>query len=271
MSAEKTVDLLFTLASDLAVEHFHIQDDNFFVSTARVEKVVALLNERRPTFTWTLGGAHVAHLKHYSPDFFRTMRSAGCVRLLIGAESASQEVLSRVGKKQTPQQVMDINRNLTEAGIRPIYSFISGVPDETDDDLRATVELMARLRKSGGQVDVGTIKPLIFYPGSTLYSWALDNGFDPPETVEGWIGISWDHYLELPYPWLSQSRRRFLIRLYYYSLLWNPDYHWVSSPLFTGAARMLMPLTEWRLKRLEFRLGLLPSVLRWIQHIALSR
>ncbi len=271
MSAEKTVDLLFTLASDLAVEHFHIQDDNFFVSTARVEKVVALLNERRPTFTWTLGGAHVAHLKHYSPDFFRTMRSAGCVRLLIGAESASQEVLSRVGKKQTPQQVMDINRNLTEAGIRPIYSFISGVPDETDDDLRATVELMARLRKSGGQVDVGTIKPLIFYPGSTLYSWALDNGFVPPETVEGWIGISWDHYLELPYPWLSQSRRRFLIRLYYYSLLWNPDYHWVSSPLFTGAARMLMPLTEWRLKRLEFRLGLLPSVLRWIQHIALSR
>ncbi|MBM4352907.1 MAG: B12-binding domain-containing radical SAM protein [Deltaproteobacteria bacterium] len=269
LSAARVHERMARLSRSLGVEHFHVQDDNFFVRTARIEEFVSLLErDSGPGFTWTVGGAHVAHLKRYDEAFFRRMRKAGCVRLLIGAESGSARILERVGKRQTTDEVLEVNRRLCAAGIRPIYSFISGVPDEEDDDLRQTVDLMFRLREEG-PVDVGTIKPLVFYPGTTLYAWALRNGFVPPDTVEGWSGITWDHYMRLPYPWLTTERRRFLIRLYYSSLLWNPDYHWVSSPLFSGLARLLMPITNRRMRSLDFRLAVMPAVLEWLQHRAL--
>jgi radical SAM superfamily enzyme YgiQ (UPF0313 family) len=269
ISAERTHERMERLARTLDIHHFHIQDDNFFTRTARVEELVARLERGSgPTYTWTVGGAHVAHLKRYDESFFRRMRKAGCVRLLIGAESGSARVLERVGKKQTTEEVMAVNRHLCAAGIRPIYSFISGVPGEEDSDLRQTVDLMFRLRAEG-PVDVGTIKPLVFYPGTSFYGWALENGFVPPNTVEGWSGLTWDHYMRLPYPWLSTDRRRFLIRLYYASLLFNPDYHWVSSPLFSGLARALMPVTKYRMRTLDFRAAVMPAVLEWVQHRAL--
>ncbi len=269
ISASQARERMDRLARSLRVEHFHIQDDNFFTRTARVEELVAGLETGSgPGYTWTVGGAHVAHLKRYDEAFFRRMRKAGCVRLLIGAESGSARVLERVGKRQTSEEVLAVNRRLCAAGIRPIYSFISGVPGEVDDDLRQTVDLMFRLRQDG-PVDVGTIKPLVFYPGTRFYGWALDNGFVPPHTVEGWSGLTWDHYMRLPYPWLTPERRRFLIRLYYSSLLFNPDYHWVSSPLFSGLSRLLMPVTRRRMRSLDFRGAVMPAILEWVQHRAL--
>jgi len=269
MTPGRTVELLDFLAERLNVDHFHVQDDNFLVNARRVEKVVELLLNAPRRFTWTVGGAHVAHLKRYGDDFFAALRKAGCTRLLIGAESGSPDVLQRIGKKQTPDEILDVNRRLARAGIRPIYSFVSGVPGETDHDLVLTVELMDALRSEGKAVDVGTIKPLVFYPGTRFYSWALDNGFVPPATVEGWAQVTWDNYLDLPYPWLAPARKRFLLDLYYTSLLWNPEYHWVRSPLFSRAARLLMPLTRRRMRHLDFRYSVMPSVLRFLQHRAL--
>ena len=270
LSAVNSVDMLLDLARRYQVEHFHIQDDNFFVKADRVEEIVRLLLECNPGFTWTVGGAHITHLKRYPLGFFRDMARAGCVRLLIGAESGSQRILKRIGKKQTTGEVLLVNRLLRLAKIRPIFSFISGVPGEEQSDLQQTVDLMDALRHGDPAVDVGTIKPLIYYPGTEFYAWAVDNGFTPPSTVEGWCGVSWDNYMELPYPWLTAKRKRFLIQLYYTSLLWNPDYHWVNSPLFTGFARAMMPVTRWRMTNLNFEGSVMPDLLKWIQHRALS-
>jgi len=266
MSAERAVEFMSALAREYSVEHFHIQDDNFFVRTSRVEEFVSRLLQADPGFTWTVGGAHVMHLKEYPLDFFRAMRRAGCVRLLIGAESGSERILERIGKKQSTGEVLLVNRLLGLAGIRPIFSFISGVPGEEVEDLKKTVDLMAALRSQRKAVDVGTIKPLVYYPGTEFYSWAVKNGFLPPRTVEGWCGVSWDNYMELPYPWLSPERKSFLIQLYYTSLMWNPDYHWVSSPLFTSFARGMMPVTRWRMTHLNFNCSVVPGLLKWIQH-----
>jgi radical SAM superfamily enzyme YgiQ (UPF0313 family) len=263
---EPTVSLMTRLHRSHLVQHFHVQDDNFLVDARRVESIVDQLLAVGPRFTWTIGGGHVRHLVRYDDEFFAALRRSGCTRLLIGAESASANVLERIGKKQTPEQVLEVNRKLARAGIRPIYSFISGIPGETDGDLRQTVAMMDRLRSEAREADVGTIKPLVFYPGTRLYAWALANGFVPPATVEGWSGVTWDNYLDLPYPWLTPRRKRFLLDLYYTSLLWNPSYHWVRSPLFSAGARVLMPVTRARMKSLDFRLSLMPALLRRIQH-----
>ena len=236
-----------------------------------VQALVDELLETPRKYTFTIGGAHIQHLRRFDEAFFLTLKKVGCTRLLIGAESGSQAILDRIGKHQTMEDVRVVNRHLLASGIRPIYSFVCGIPDETDEDLKASVSLMKELRQENREVDVGTIKPLIFYPGTSFYQWALDHGYKPPMSLEGWTHVSWDHYLELPYPWLSQERKKFLLDLYYTSLLWNPEYHWVNSPLFTWPARALMPLTDWRMRHLEFRGSLLPSLLRLVQHKALSR
>lgn len=270
LSAARSVELMLRLSRELNVKHLHIQDDNFFASPQRVEEIADRLVTAGVPFSWTVGGAHIAHLRSRPPSFFSKLRRAGCVRLLIGSESGSQKILDSVGKKQTVEDILTVNELLLSAGIRPIHSFISGVPGEDESDMAATVRLMSQLRSSSNRVDVGTIKPLIFYPGTRLYSWALANGFVPPATVEGWSSITWDHYLDLPYPWLARDRRRFLIQLYYTSLLWNPEYHWVNSRVFTAVARSVFSITDYRMRNLDFRGAVLPDVLRWLQHKVLS-
>ena len=74
------------------------------------------------------------------------MRQAGCERLLFGAESGSPEILRKIRKGITPEQTRRAVEMTRKAGIGVLASFVLGLPGETPETLRQTIEFADSLR-----------------------------------------------------------------------------------------------------------------------------
>lgn len=90
--------------------------------------------------------------------------------LVIGAQSGSDDVLRRLGRGHTVEDVERAARVARAAGFLPHVDLIFGLPDESEEDRKATVALARRLRReTGAKVHAHYFHPL---PGTPL--WGRD-------------------------------------------------------------------------------------------------
>jgi radical SAM superfamily enzyme YgiQ (UPF0313 family) len=132
--------------------------------------------------------------------------------LYVGAESGSDRVLEMVDKDVTVRGLIDANRRLAGAGIRPHYSFMAGLPGEKVQDIHATIGLMRRLRSDHPGAILSPIKGYIPYPGTRVFQRAVDDGFGPPRTLEEWSRLNWNGAHR---PWLSRKQARLVEKATY--------------------------------------------------------
>ncbi|MEW6489412.1 MAG: TIGR04013 family B12-binding domain/radical SAM domain-containing protein [Thermodesulfobacteriota bacterium] len=103
-----------------------------------------------------------------------TPEAAGLLRahcrnrtLVIGAQSGSDEVLRRLGRGHTVGDVERAARVARQAGFLPHVDLIFGLPEESQDERRATVALARRLRRdTGARIHAHYFHPL---PGTLLW------------------------------------------------------------------------------------------------------
>ena len=240
------------LAERPELTHLEFWDDDFFVHRGRARRIAEGFRDRFPAISWSVLGAHVRDLVRMDDDYLACLRKSGLRSVLIGAESGSRDMLRALRKNFTPEELLRANRRLGAFGIRPTYSFMSGFPDETEDHVRETVSLIFRLRKDNPAAVTGNVKPFICYPGTALYERAGEMGLVSPGRLEDWAGQVWQRYDELDVPWTTRARRRFLVHLYYYTLLMNPEYMFIQSDVYAALSSVLRPLTEWRVRHLRF-------------------
>lgn len=249
-------DIRAILGRHPQIRHFQFWDDNFFASLPRARRIAEGIVATDPTLSWSALGAHIQDLKRMDDAYLDFLRRSRLTDVLVGVESGSQRMIDLVHKNFRKEDLFLVNRRLAGFAIRPTYTFISGVPEERDEDIEETLDTMFRLRDENPGAILGNIKPFVCYPGTELYDKALEMGFVPPPTLEGWSAFVWGNYTKLDIPWVPPARRRHLSDLYYYTVLLNPEYLFIDSKLFEFGARTLMPLTRWRLKRRCFALPL---------------
>lgn len=235
------------------VTHFEFWDDNFFANLNRSKEIADRIRRLQPSIAWSVLGAHIHDISRMDDDYLAYLRDSNLKGVLIGVESGSQRIIDLIKKNFTVAELFASNRRLGNYGIRATYSFISGIPGEDDEDIKRTIEVMFRLKNENPDVVVGNVKPFICYPGTALYNEMIGHGFNPPQRLEDWSEYVWGNYLNLEVPWVSLKRKRFLMWLYYYTILMNPTYMFIRSKIFTLIAFLLCPIAEWRVKRLYFR------------------
>lgn len=98
-----------------------------------------------------------------SGDVVALMKSAGCHLIGFGVESGSPAILNRIKKRITPEQVHDSIRLCRLNGIRSKAFIMVGLPHETDEDFRMTLDLCLRARP-----DFLTVSTFIPLPGSEI-------------------------------------------------------------------------------------------------------
>jgi radical SAM superfamily enzyme YgiQ (UPF0313 family) len=104
------------------------------------------------------------------------MRSAGCLSVFMGIESASDRIQKEVQKGLTHGQIMSTVNSLRDVGISSTCSFIVGFPSETAVDLSATLELAGRLKMIGAEpVQVHRLRR---WPPAPLAAVDLPSSFD---------------------------------------------------------------------------------------------
>ncbi len=85
--------------------------------------------------------AHVA-----VPETTMLWRRGGFYRARLGVESGSRRVLELMGKRLTPDRIRAAVRSLALAGIKTTTYWVIGHPGETEEDFRATLQLIEELR-----------------------------------------------------------------------------------------------------------------------------
>ena len=176
----------------------NVCEDNFFVKLSRVKELANLLVERGLQVEWT-ASARITDILRMSPELLRLLHKAGLRHLHIGAESGSDRILAMLDKKIVAEDIATANLKLKEVGIVPELIFMMGFPTETDEERQLTLDLIERLKKDNPDVWFWRMNRYVPYPGTPLFDLACENGFQPPQDLEGWADMGWgsDEYSDL--------------------------------------------------------------------------
>jgi radical SAM superfamily enzyme YgiQ (UPF0313 family) len=100
----------------------------------------------------------------FSRELAKLMRLAGCMGINFGVDSGDEEILRRLKRNFTPDDILDTARSCQEAGITIMFDLLLGSPGETKESIIRTIELMRR----AGPDRVGVAMGLRVYPGTEL-------------------------------------------------------------------------------------------------------
>jgi radical SAM superfamily enzyme YgiQ (UPF0313 family) len=161
-SADRVVDeMQFIL--DAGYREIHFADDLFTADTRHAEAVCRRILERGLRFPWVpRSGLRVDRV---TPQLMEVMAAAGCYHIPFGIESGSQEILDRIQKGITLQQVRDAVRYAKEAGMETTGYFMVGIPGDTAETMRQTLEFASSLNLD--YFKVGVCIPL---PGTPMFA-----------------------------------------------------------------------------------------------------
>jgi radical SAM superfamily enzyme YgiQ (UPF0313 family) len=110
------------------------------------------------------------------------LKKAGVNWLAFGIEAGADRVRDNVDKSFSQQEVFDVIRKVQEAGISVIGNYIFGLPEDDLETMNATLDLAIDLN-----CEFGNFYSAMAYPGSPLYTMAVQQGVPLPEQ---WTGYS---------------------------------------------------------------------------------
>jgi radical SAM superfamily enzyme YgiQ (UPF0313 family) len=165
------VDEIEQLAA-LGFGEITIEDDLFTLYRKHFLAVCGELIRRDTGIRWNA----FSRVDTITPEVIRTMAQAGCQAICFGVESGSQEVLDLVKKRSNLDKVKEAMRMTQDSGISALASFIIGLPGETVETLRKTVEFADELHAEFGSLYGFHI--LAPFPGTEVRDRAQEYGLE---------------------------------------------------------------------------------------------
>ena len=210
-SATRVLQEITYLVSKYNVQEVFFSDDNLFANIKRIEEICDGLISSNLKISW-LGTVRADLLKKVSDDSLRKIKASGCRKFNIGAESGSEEILKRINKKCTTDDLIESAGKCSKYGIHAAFSFIAGLPHEEKRHLRQTVNLIKKIKEINGNFEF-KIFFYLPYPGSEISSELKEQGAALPETLEEWMDF---HFQKLNMPWIDKSLNELTDRLNFY-------------------------------------------------------
>jgi len=170
-SPKRIADEFEFLHRNFGAEFLWLTDDNFPLGPFAEQLCDEIVNRGIADDIIWFVQARCDDMVHHK-DLLPKMRSAGCMWILTGAESGSEETLRNVGKKISPDQTRDAVRLMKKNDIFAQTTFIIGHRDDTR-------ETLADLREFVGDVDPDLVIFMILtpFPGTEVYEEANKNGW----------------------------------------------------------------------------------------------
>jgi anaerobic magnesium-protoporphyrin IX monomethyl ester cyclase len=184
-SPDVVVRELDMLVNSMGVRNIKFVDEMFVLNRAHVLGICEGIKARG------LGDAlniwAYARVDTVKDEFLDELRSAGFRWLALGIESASKHVRDGVEKGRFgSEEIIKTVRKIQAAGINVIGNYIFGLPDDTRESMYETLALAKY-----ANCEFANFYSAMAYPGSKLYTDAIDKGWELPAS---WIGYSQHSY-----------------------------------------------------------------------------
>ncbi len=157
---QNVVDEMEHLAA-FGFRQINIADDLFTSNENHCLMVCDEIIKRNLKIKWT----SFARVDTVSVRVLKRMREAGCNTVSFGVESGNTEMLKRIKKGISLEQVINAVEMCNEAGVSPHASFILGLPGETPETLKETVEFGEKLKSMGVSHGFHLLAP---FPGTEV-------------------------------------------------------------------------------------------------------
>lgn len=187
-SPEKVVEEVRHLFWNYGIRNFKIIDEMFVLKPSHYIPICEGL--AKLPFADQLNFWAYARIDTVKPENLKLLRAAGIRWLALGIESGSAYVRDGAEKSIDQQDIYDIVKAIQDADIKVIGNFIFGLPDDTNESMRNTLNLAMDLN-----CDFVNFYSAMAYPGSKLFTQA-----DQKDLPETWVGYSQHSYKCKPLP-----------------------------------------------------------------------
>jgi hopanoid biosynthesis associated radical SAM protein HpnJ len=147
------------------IKEIFFDDDTFTIGK---ERILALCDRFKPlNFTWSCTSR-----VHVDLETLQAMRAAGCRLFIVGFESGNPQILKNIKKGATVEQAREFVKNCKKAGIAIHGDFIIGLPGETPETIKETLQFAKDLDCETIQVSIAHA-----YPGTDFYNYVTSNDY----------------------------------------------------------------------------------------------
>jgi radical SAM superfamily enzyme YgiQ (UPF0313 family) len=121
-------------------------------------------------------------------DALEQFKKAGVNWLALGIEAGNQTIRQEVSKGSFRDvNIREVCATIRNSDINVISNYIFGFPDDDQGTMQETLDLALELN-----TEMANMYPCQALPGSPLYQMAEENGWELPDSFEGFAFLSYD-------------------------------------------------------------------------------
>lgn len=172
----------------LGVRKLYFEDDSLLAKKDRVRTIFSKVREFGLQIA-DINGVNLVHLQKrergrlvIDREYLELLKAAGFEQIVFPVESASQRIINKYATGKLNLETLDVIelvRIANGVGITAPVNIMIGFPDETEAEMRESIELGKKLVEAGAAYCTFFIP--IPFPGSLLYELAIRNGHLEPD------------------------------------------------------------------------------------------
>lgn len=193
-SPEKIMEELWLLKK-MGINNIHMYADLFTVNREQVVTLCNMMIDQGIKINWTCN----SRVDYVDEEMLQLMGKAGCWYISWGIESANEAILNHVHKGTKPDQARRALGWAKKAGIHNWGYFIIGLPGETEETIRETIDFAKSL-----PLDIALFHIAAPYPGTPFFFEVVKENWFRPGTR--WEQVDMDKETVLDYPGLPAER-----------------------------------------------------------------
>lgn len=170
-----------------------IDDDTFSFKEEHTAAFCGLMLKKGIKLPWT-----VECRATMSYETMAVMKRAGCRLIVVGFESADDDVLKKMKKGVSVERMRAFVRDAQRAGVMLHACFMAGNIGETHRTLAKSLCFAREIN-----ADTCQFFPLMVYPGTEVYDWAKENGYLTTTDFREWLTEDGMHNCVVSTPELS--------------------------------------------------------------------
>ena len=236
-SPENVIAELKWLKESFGVEEIEFIDDVFNLDLERAKRIMDLMIDEKLNLKFSYPNGLRAD--QMDEELIDKMKQAGCYRINYAVESGSdrmQKVMKKRLNLKRTQEVINFtaSRNISIGGF-----FMLGFPDESEDEMRMTIDFALK-----SKCHTASFFILTPFPGTEMYNDALEAGFDMEAMYSDYGQVS-SNLSQVPSHRIEKLRKEAFRKFYF-----NPRRMW--SIFRTTPNKMALLRNVLRTARLSF-------------------
>jgi radical SAM superfamily enzyme YgiQ (UPF0313 family) len=191
LTPERIMQELWHL-NTLGIHNIHMYADLFTVNREQVVELCKRIIAEGLKIRWTCN----SRVDYVDEEMLQLMGKAGCWMISWGIESGNEMILKRAAKGADPKKARQALTWARKAGIKNWGYFIIGLPGETRQTIRETIDFAKSL-----PLELALFHIAAPYPGTPFFFDVINNGWFKPGTR--WEEVDMDKGTVLQYEDLS--------------------------------------------------------------------